>query len=120
LRWLGLDAGPLARAEIGSRRAYQRQPTHEAPAAWGRELARFFTAVARVVVPGGAVVLVLGDSAVGPVALRSDEIVATTARQSGLVPVACASQPRPHFHGPTQAAFRDRPRREHAILLRRP
>jgi hypothetical protein len=35
------------------------------------------------------------------------------------VPAARASQLRPHFHGPTAKAFRDRPRAEHAILLRK-
>ena len=32
---------------------------------------------------------------------------------------ARATQVRPHFHGPTMAAFRNRPRAEHALLLRR-
>jgi hypothetical protein len=40
-------------------------------------------------------------------------------RACGFIPVARASQERPHFHGPTMAAFSDRPRAEHAILLRR-
>ena len=40
-------------------------------------------------------------------------------RACGFIPVARASQERPHFHGPTMAAFSDRPRAEHAIMLRR-
>jgi hypothetical protein len=56
---------------------------------------------------------------VGDVALRADEIVAGAGRACGLVPGARASQPRPHFHGPTAKAFRAAPRREHALLLRK-
>jgi hypothetical protein len=75
-------------------------------------------AMARVVRPGGYVVLLMADSAVGRVALRADELVADACEAEGrLVPHARASQVRPHFHGPTQAAFRDEPRREHALLL---
>jgi hypothetical protein len=64
-------------------------------------------------------ILVMADSAVGSIPLRADDIVAETARDCGFVPAARASQDRPHFHGPTAAAFRDRPRAEHALLLRR-
>jgi hypothetical protein len=52
--------------------------------------------------------------------LRADEIVADTAiHLKTFEPVARASQARPHFHGPTVAAFVDKPRAEHALLLRR-
>ena len=40
-------------------------------------------------------------------------------RACRFIPVARASQERPHFHGPTMAAFSDRRRADHAILLRR-
>jgi hypothetical protein len=62
---------------------------------------------------------VMADSAVGREALRADAIVASVARRTGFLPAALASQPRPHFHGATVAAFRDEPRMEHALLLRR-
>jgi hypothetical protein len=64
-------------------------------------------------------VLVMADSAVGGAALRAEVIVADVARGCGFEPTARASQARPHFHLPTMEAFRDRPRREHALLLRR-
>ena len=80
---------------------------------------RFFRAAARVLPAGGPIVLLMADSAVGDVAIRSDDIVAEVGRACGLVPSARASQPRPHFHGPTAKAFRDRPRFEHALLLRK-
>ncbi len=119
LRWLGLDAGPLARGEIGSRAAYSRINPNEARAAWGKELAAFFSAAARVLPSGGPLVLMMADSAVGDVAIRAEETVAEVGRICGLIPSARASQPRPHFHGPTAKAFRQRPRFEHALLLRK-
>ncbi len=118
LRWLGLDASPLARGEIGSRSAYARLKPAAARAAWAKELERFFRAAARVLPAGAPLVVVMADSAVGDVALRADEIVAEAGRACGLVPAARASQSRPHFHGPTAKAFRPRPRAEHALLLR--
>jgi SAM-dependent methyltransferase len=119
LRWLGLDATPLARGELGARSAYRRIDPRAAGETWSNELARFLHAAARVLPHGGPLVMLMADSAVGGVALRADVIVADTARACGFVPAARASQPRPHFHGPTMAAFHARPRAEHAILLRR-
>jgi SAM-dependent methyltransferase len=119
LRWLNLDASALARGEIGSRSAYARRTPDTARVAWAGELERFLRAASRPLPPGGALVIVMADSAVGEVALRADEIVAEAARACGLVPAARASQPRPHFHGPSVRAFRDRPRTEHALLLRK-
>jgi hypothetical protein len=119
LRWLGLDASALDRGELGSRTAFNKLPPPEAPAAWAAELGRFFRAAGWVVPAGTPVVLVLADSAVGGVALRADELAADAARANGFVPAARASQPRPHFHGPTAAAFRTRPRAEHALLFRK-
>ena len=119
LRWLGLEAAPLARRELGSRSTYSRIAPRDACAAWSRELGRFFTAAGARLAKGAPLVLLMADSAVGEVAIRSDEIVANTARDFGFLPEARATQVRPHFHGPTMAAFRDRPRAEHALLLRR-
>ena len=82
-------------------------------------MAKFFRAAGRVLPAGGPLVLLMADSAVGDVALRADEIVAEVGRASGFVPAARASQARPHFHGPTQAAFKQKSRAEHALLLRK-
>lgn len=119
LRWLGLDAKRLARGEIGARTTYQRLGPADARLTWGQELTRFFHAAGRLLPRGGALVLVVADSSVGTVALRADEIVAEVGRACGFRPAARASQDRPHFHGPTQAAFKKRPRAEHALLLRK-
>jgi hypothetical protein len=77
--------------------------------------------------PGAPLVLLIADSAVGgsapgdrAEAVRADVIVLRVAERGGeLEPTARASQARPHFHAGTSAAFRERPRFEHALLLRR-
>lgn len=133
MRWLGLDARKLARGEIGARRNYERLSAREATLAWEGELAKLFHSLARVMKRGAPLVLLIADSAAGrrrpgeragegerPEPIRADEVVARVAeRGRELVPVARASQPRTHFHGGTAAAFTDRPRLEHALLLRR-
>lgn len=127
LRWLGLDARRFAKGELGARRHYTRLTPMEALASWERELARFLRAVSRVTRVGAPVLLLIADSATArgprgepPMALRADDVVADVAgRLRTLLPVARASQARPHFHGPTMSAFRDRPRAEHVLMLRR-
>lgn len=123
LRWLGLDGGRLAKHEMGARRSYVRLEPDAARASWRTELSRFLKAAARVVKPDARVVLVMADSAIrsrtGGVALRADELVGDAVTELPFEPVARASQARPHFHGPTAAAFAKRARHEHALLLRR-
>lgn len=119
LRWLGLEADGFVAGELGSRAAYRRISALEARAVWCRELGKFLKAAGAVLPPDGPLVMVMADSAVRDVALRADEIVAEVSRAHGFAPVARASQPRPHFHLPTMAAFAQRPRHEHAILLRK-
>ncbi|HEY2517289.1 MAG TPA: hypothetical protein VGI39_40730, partial [Polyangiaceae bacterium] len=119
LRWLGLDARPLEAGEIGARRRYASLSPEQAHDEWVQELGRFLTALARVLPSGAPAILLMADSAVGHTPLRADDIVAELARDHGFVPAARASQARPHFHGPTRHAFTDRPRAEHALLLRR-
>lgn len=119
LRWLGMEEEGFVRGEFGSRAAYHRVTVDEAHAKWDRELTAFLRAVGLVLPKGGPLAMVIADSAVRDVALRADEIVAEVARRHGFIPVARASQPRPHFHLPTMKAFERRPRHEHAILLRR-
>lgn len=127
MRWLGLDEKPLAKSELGARRSYEKLSPLDARRRWCEELAGVFRSLARVTRKRGAVVLLIADSATArgprgepPVALRADEIVAEVAeRGRSFSPVARASQARPHFHGATAAAFHDRPRAEHVLLLRR-
>jgi hypothetical protein len=73
--------------------------------------------MARVCRRGARVALVVADSAVQGEALRADAILPSVAAATGFASLARASQERPHFHGPTAAAFRDRPRAEHVLVL---
>ncbi len=117
LRWLDLPADAFAAGELGARRNYVNLSQREAERRWDRDLHQVLVALSRVLVPGGRVVLILGDSAVGGTALRADDVVARAAEGTGLAPTARASQDRPHFHAPTAHAFAKSPRREHALLL---
>jgi hypothetical protein len=119
MRWLGLDDGAFEAGELGARRRFGSLGGPQAKEVWSRELGRFLSAAARVLRPGAPLILLMADSAVGRMALRADELVADIAPGLGLLPVARASQARPHFHGPTVAAFDRAPRREHALFLER-
>jgi hypothetical protein len=117
LRWLGLDASGLAGGELGARRRYARLDARAATAEWVRELTRSLQALSRVCRKHARVALLLADSAVEGEAIRADAVVAKIAPDAGFAPLARAAQARPHFHGPTAAAFRRAPRAEHAIVL---
>ncbi len=123
LRWLGLGSGRLEKDELGARRRYRGLDEREARHTWIEELRRMLLAMGRVLRPGGSAILLVGDSALrGPrgaasYALRADELVAEAAEDTPLVPHARATQARPHFHEPSQDAFRERPRAEHLLLL---
>jgi hypothetical protein len=119
LRWLGLDTTAFKEHELGARRAYTDLPPHVARDLWASELHALLVTLARVTRPGGAVVLLMADSAVGSEPLPADEIVADVAERTSLVCVARASQLREHFHQGTREAFRSRSRAEHALLLRK-
>ncbi len=118
-RWLDLRTEVFAERELGARRHYRALTSGEASDAWDAELDAFFRAAHRVLTPSGLMVLILADSAVQGKPLRVDDAVARVAARTGFIPLAKASQDRPHFHPPTEAAFRDRPRQEHALLLER-
>jgi SAM-dependent methyltransferase len=111
LRHREIDAG-----EIGSRRSFEADPG--AGAAWRDALATVLDAIARVLAPGRAAALVIGDSvARGRAIYALDEI--RGALSDDLVVEAWASQHRPMLGGREHRAFGDRPKAEHILLLRR-
>ena len=118
MRWLGFDTQSFADTEIGSRRELTRLGSMAA-ARWQEDFARVLGAVATVLAPNGAAVMLIADSALGAEALYADDVAERIAPTVGLRLAAVASQERPHFHGPTQAAFRRRSRCEHALVLRK-
>lgn len=119
LRWLRLERGRFESAEVGAKRRSTAIPHELAVTRWGEELSAILRAMARVLRPEGRAVILMADSAFGHLPVRCEELVPRLGRAHGLRLVAIASQPRPHFHGPTARAFAKAPRREHAILLER-
>jgi hypothetical protein len=75
--------------------------------------------IARVLERNGLAVVVTADSVLDNRAVRADTMFSDLVPAAGLSISAIASQERPHFHAPTRDAFRDGPRLEHAVLLRR-
>jgi len=118
LRWLGLEEELFERFEIGARRRAKGRSFDVALAAWRRDFGACLREMARVLSPKGSAALIIADSVLGGRAFRADEVTASLAEAAGLVVAAQASQKRPHFHLPTQAAFRGEPRREHVLLLK--
>lgn len=119
LRWLGLKWREFEKGEMGARGTYQAIDFKKAPLLWREELSLFLKAAAPHLGKDAPLILVIADSAIGQVALRADQVLAQIANECGFAFSARASQPRPHFHTPGQAVFRERPRMEHAIVLRR-
>ncbi len=119
LRWLGYSSTGFLKAEIGARRRYSELSYEAAIDLWSEELERFLWAAARAMRPRAPMVLLIGDSAHGRHALRADEIILDLTKRVPFLPIARASQDRPHFHRPTASAFERQPRREHALLLER-
>jgi SAM-dependent methyltransferase len=113
-RLIGVRLDAAARHEIGARVGAARDPK-AALAAFRSEFGEALAEIARVLTPRGRAVVIVGDSRVGRLALRSDELVAGLARAAGLAVAAAASQERP---GPRPlGATADEPRREHLLLL---
>jgi len=119
LRWLGLPEDRFAQHEIGARRHARGMPFAQALGRFQTEFGAALAELGRTLAPRGALVLIIADSVLANRAVFADELVAGLASKAGLGVVASASQVRPHVHAPTQAAFTARPRREHALLLRR-
>jgi DNA modification methylase len=119
LRWLGLSARDFEQLEIGSRRQLSGEAFGPALAAWERDLGATLTALRRALRPDGKIVLLIADSTLAGRALFADRVVSKLAPAAGLIFSAQASQERPHFHAATRAAFAERPRREHLLLLTR-
>lgn len=118
LRWLRLEAERFERFEIGARRHARSVPGSDALARFRSEFGAAMSEIGRVLSPRGRAVLIIADSVLGGRAVRADELVTDLAPGARLEVGAVASQLRPYFHAPTEKAFADRPREEHAVLLR--
>lgn len=117
LRWLGLEAEPFERGEIGARRKLRGRDRDEGMAAWENDFVKSMGALGRVLRKDACAVLVIADSVVQGRALYADETMDRLAPRAGLSVAAVASQKRPHFHEPSRDAFKGHPRREHLFAL---
>jgi DNA modification methylase len=104
--WLGIDAAPISREELGARRRLRGASDLER---WDDEVRAMLDAFARVLTGDGRVVLMMGDALIGDELVPAERQVAELARDVGLVPVAHASESRPPFRGMR--------REEHLIYL---
>ncbi|HTR50229.1 MAG TPA: hypothetical protein VMJ10_05935, partial [Kofleriaceae bacterium] len=115
--FLGLRHRALDEGELGPRRAFD-DDAPAAYAAWRSALAAVVGAIARALGPGRAAALVIGDSlARGRALYALDDL--RDALPGDLVLEAWASQERPMLGAAERRAFGDRPKAEHAVVLRR-
>jgi Putative RNA methylase family UPF0020 len=111
LRHRDLDAG-----EIGSRRSFEADP--EARGVWRSALSDSLAAITRALAPDARAAIVLGDSVARGYAIHTMDDL-RDALTDELVLEAWASQERPMLGASERRAFGDRPKAEHAVLLRR-
>jgi Putative RNA methylase family UPF0020 len=112
LRHRDLDAG-----ELGARRSFESDP-EAGRLAWQKALAGFVAKIGATLAPGRAAALVIGDSvAANRACFALDDL--RDALPGDLVIEAWASQERTKLGQVERRAFGDRPKCEHAVLLRR-
>jgi hypothetical protein len=113
--WLGLHRKQVRGAQLGAR----GRGLGVEGAGWRASQRAWIGEMARVVRPGGHVLLVVGDGVVDGAPEDAPDGVAHAATAAGLEPVARASQARPVHDRRLQEIFAERPRREHLLLLRK-
>jgi hypothetical protein len=118
LRWLGLNGTLLDQQEIGARRNLEPLGRADAVRQFAEDLRAALCACGRAARPGSHAALVIADSVVAQEPVWAEPLVVRATDASPWTWLATASQVRPHFHRPSAAAFRRKPRREHVILLR--
>jgi SAM-dependent methyltransferase len=112
-RWLGLPMEEFRQRQLGERAI----GSGVAATQWQEGRRRWLVEMGRVLRPGGAVALVVGDGVVGDRPEDAASAVAQDAQVAGLFFVASASQQRNTRDQRLKAIFGDRPRQEHIVLL---
>lgn len=81
--WLGIDDTKAEGEEIGSRRSFRFDPA-EGARRWREDTARWLRTTSRALLPGGRVVVVVGDGRVGRKPVNSLAAMDEAARAAGL------------------------------------
>jgi len=118
MAFLGIDAGELAKKEIGPRARFAGARRDRALDEYQSDLAAALDGIARALRPGGRAALVVGDSMAGRQPVRADRIL-QSATPASLALVAWAAQERPALGGSEKRSFTSAPKREHILLFER-
>jgi SAM-dependent methyltransferase len=113
--WLGLPMEDFRQRQLGERNVGSGSAAIE----WQTGRRKWLLEMARVLRPGAAVVLVVGDGVVGDQPEDAATAVTHDAQGVGLTFVASASQERPTRDNRLRAIFGTKLRREHVLLLRK-
>ena len=114
--WLGLPRAGLDRAQVGGRSEGLGAPEKR----WRADRRRWLGEMGRVLRPGGAAVLVVGDGVVGGQPEDAAQAIAEEAPRAGLELRGGAAQSRPPRDHRLAAIFAGQRRREHMLVLRKP
>ncbi len=115
--WLELPRRSFERTQVGAR--VDSGGFGADPKGWREAQARWVAEMGRILAPGGAAVLVVGDGVVGDRPEDAPAAIAALADGAGLEPVARASQARATLDRRLREIFGAQPRREHLLLLRK-
>jgi hypothetical protein len=115
--WLGIDPGPIERAEMAARRHGETTPLPELQRRHQADCNAWVGAVAPLLKPDGRLFVLVGDSVVGDEFVDGAEPLLTAAAASNLVLIARAAAERPHY---LRSATDLPPRQEHLLHFERP
>ena len=115
--WLELPRRSFERTQVGARVGDGQLGAD--PTLWRQAQIRWLAEMGRILVPGGAAFLVVGDGVVGNRAEDAAATVGALATAAGLEPIARASQVRATHDRRLREIFARQPRREHLLLLRK-
>jgi 16S rRNA G966 N2-methylase RsmD len=113
--WLGLPRAGLDSVQVGGRTENLGSPEKR----WRADRRRWLGEMGRVLRPGGAAVLVVGDGVVGGQPEDAALAIADVAPRAGLSLRGGASQSRPPRDSRLSAIFAGQRRREHILVLRK-
>jgi SAM-dependent methyltransferase len=114
--WLGLGGRKFKSIQLGARSG---EGGDTSATAWRGDQARWMREIARVLRSGGHALLVVGDGVLDGRAENASDNVAAAGSAAGLEPVARASQVRPVHERRLAMIFKQTPRKEHLLLLRK-